>query len=100
MTPSPWTSGSANGTWRGWTTAFGSDGEREPPWETRRERASRTRCSTSGKELDEDALCALIADAVSQRRTHSDALLRALAQRERYPRRILLQEMLGQVKAG
>ena len=53
-----------------------------------------------GKELDEDALCALIADAVSQRRTHSDALLRALAQRERYPRRILLQEMLGQVKAG
>ena len=49
---------------------------------------------------DEDEVAALLADAVSSRRTTAERLLKALAVRPRHPRRPLIRDMLGEVRRG
>lgn len=51
-------------------------------------------------DRDEDELAALLADAVSGRRTNPKRLLTEIARRSRVPNRALLCQMLGQVAAG
>ena len=51
-------------------------------------------------DLDEDALTALIADAVGGRRTSEKRLRAALAARVRMPQRQLVREILGDVGSG
>lgn len=51
-------------------------------------------------EAAEDDLAALLADAISGRRTTEKHLLRELARRSRVPRRALLRVMLGDVASG
>lgn len=51
-------------------------------------------------EADEDALAALLAQAISNRRTTPRRLLAELAKRSRFPHRRLVREVLGDVALG
>lgn len=51
-------------------------------------------------ERDEDDLAALLADAISGRRTTPKKLLREIERRRRVPHRALLRRMLGDVSSG